>query len=226
MINLAIKALKSLLHKGIFKIFLLSILLNIAILAGIVLGVHFLLDGITIPFLEGFDFLIDISGVIIAFFISIFVFPILMPIIISFFDEAICAAIEKQEYPELAKPNPPFWPTIRQDLAFTLKAIFLNILVLPLYLIPLVNIVVYYTLNGYLLGREFFNTAAGRYVSFGEGKALRKRNKLEIITGGAAITFLATIPVIQLIAPIWGVALMLHLFQQKRYNLSDDLIIL
>ena len=53
-------------------------------------------------------------------------------------------------------PPAPFWPELLHDLGFTVKALLLNILVLPLYLVPVLNLVLFYWLNGRLLGREYF----------------------------------------------------------------------
>jgi uncharacterized protein involved in cysteine biosynthesis len=135
---------------------------------------------------------------------------------VSFFDDQIADTIERADYPQLTPAAPPFWPTFRQDLIFTLKAIALNVICLPFYLIPLVGWCLYYALNGYLLGTQFFRMSAGRRASKGEAEALLTANRGAILLAGVAISFFATIPLVNLIAPVLGVATMLHLFHGVR----------
>jgi uncharacterized protein involved in cysteine biosynthesis len=103
-------------------------------------------------------------------------------------------------------------PEIFHDARFTLTAIGLNLLVLPLYLVPGINLVLFYLLNGYLLGREFFVAMARRHMPINEAIQLRKDHSRIITLGGIGLAFLATIPLVNLFAPFWGVAMMTHLF--------------
>lgn len=212
----ASNATKSLTHWPLFKIFIASIVLNALILAGIVALISWLLT--TVNLFGMWDWLADWGLSFLAATIAYFIFPILLPLIISFFDTAIAEIIEKEEYTNIPAPEPPFWPTLMQDVRFTLKALLLNALCLPLYLIPGINIVFYYFLNGYLLGTEFFNVVAGRHIGVKSANKLRKKNRFNIILCGAVITFCATTPFLNLVSPIWGVALMVHYF----HNLKPD----
>lgn len=162
----------------------------------------------------------SMGGVMIAWFL----FPLLYPILMGFFDERMAEVIETHDYPHLPKATPPFWPTLMQDVWFSVKAILLNILCLPLYFVPLVGLVVYYTLNGYLLGNQFFRMAAGRRVGIEQADELRCRARGSIVLGGAVVMFCATIPLLNLIAPLLGVATMLHLFHAMQGNDKVNII--
>ncbi len=120
--------------------------------------------------------------------------------------------IEREDYPQLPPAQPPFWPTLLQDVMFSLKAIGLNLICLPLYFSPLFGLALYYGLNGYLLGTQFFRMAAGRRASQADAERLRRSARFSIVSAGVAISFCSTIPVINLVAPLLGVAVMLHLF--------------
>jgi CysZ protein len=157
-----------------------------------------------------------LAGSFFGMMIAWFFFPLLYPILISFFVDTIATSIEREDYPQLPPAKPPFWPSFWQDVRFSLKAILLNLLLLPLYLVPLVNVAVYYALNGYLLGTQFFRMAAGRRISFGEAKALEGKARGTIMLTGIAVSVAATVPLINIAAPILGIALMLHLFHQLR----------
>jgi uncharacterized protein involved in cysteine biosynthesis len=75
---------------------------------------------------------------------------------------------------------------------------------------------VFYGLNGYLLGREYFETIALRRLSAGEAKELWRKEKRRIFAAGVLITVMLTIPFLNLVAPVVATAFMLHLFQAMR----------
>lgn len=209
------KALHNLLLPNIIKIFLLCMLVYIVGWSAITWGISGIISGyIATTATDGFfvHALGSIGGVVIAWFL----FPLLYPVLISFFDEKIAEIIEREDYPSLPASEPPFWPTLTNDILFSLKAIGLNIICLPLYLIPLLGIIIYYGLNGYLLGKQFFRMAAGRRVSESEAALLQKKAGKSILLIGIAISFCATIPLLNLAAPVLGVAAMLHLFHELR----------
>ena len=206
------KALNSLPNGKLFVIFLLSMLLNAIVLIGLIALVDRLVSSVDVFDFWLWDWIFENIILLFSSVLAYLVFPILLPLIISFFDTAIADTIEKSDYPEVPTPEPPFWPTLGQDLSFTLKAIGLNILVLPFYLLPVVNIFLYYILNGYLLGNEFFNVVAGRHMTRAEADQLRRKHRFNIILCGCGITFSATIPFLNLVAPIMGVVLMVHFF--------------
>jgi len=157
---------------------------------------------------------VHLFGSIVGGMVAWFFLPLFYPILISFFVGSISESIEREDYPQLPKSNPPFWPTFWQDAWFSVKAIAINILCLPIYLVPLVGLVVYYTVNGYLLGKQFFWMAAGRHVSHGEADILLRKGRNTVFIAGVTMMVCATLPLIGLVAPVLGVALMLHLFHQ------------
>lgn len=86
----------------------------------------------------------------------------------------------------------------------------LNIATLPLLFIPVVNIVWFVTLNGYLMGREYFSLAAVRRMPFDEARRLRTRHRLSVFFVGLACSF------IPFVAPLVGASAMTRLVQTAR----------
>src|SRR3546814_14930871 len=82
----------------------------------------------------------------------------------------------------------------------------LNLLVLPLYLvliwIPPLNLLLFYLLNGYLLGREYFEMVEVRRLDLAAAKRLRRDFRGQVILVGAVIPFLLTLPLVNLVTPI------------------------
>ncbi len=202
------KALSSLTAPGMFSVLIWSVIITIIALVLFVIGASSFFGW----FFEGqpaLAWLAAIGSGLIAWFL----FPGIMPVIVNFFDTTIAAHIEAKDYPNLPKASDPaVLPELFHDAKFTLTAIGLNLLVLPLYLLPVVNVFLFYLLNGYLLGREFFVAMARRHLPLREAILLRKEHSRIITLGGIGLAFLATIPLLNLFAPFWGVALMTHLF--------------
>lgn len=210
-------AIKNLLIPAIMKIFLVSILLYIIGWGFIAWGISSLVSHYSVQY--GADgFIMGILSTFGGFILAWFLFPLLYPVLISFFDEKIVTTIERENYPHITAREPPFWPSFGADILFSLKAIGLNILCLPLYIIPVVGIFIYYWLNGHLLGTQFFRIAAGRHISFANAEAMQIKHRWQVMFTGIMIIFCATIPIINLAAPVLGVATMLHLF----HNISGN----
>ena len=211
LIAAAFRAVGSLLTPGMMGVFVLSIVVTLLTLFGFVVAascffswvaMHYALAGY-IPWLGG------LGSALAAWML----FPGIMPIIISFFDMRITRVIEQHDYPaSLQVTETLFWKEFWHDVRFSLKAVLLNILVLPLYLVPGVNLILFYWLNGYLLGREYFVMAARRHMPVAQAEALRRKHSGAVLGGGILLTLVATIPVVNLFAPFWGVAVMVHLY--------------
>lgn len=206
------KAIHNLLLPDIIKLFLICI---IAYMLGFGLLLWLLVEAFAsyIGFSGSEGFIVHMVGSLGGITIAWLFFPLLYPILISFFDDKIAETIEREDYPSLPPAQPPFWPTIASDAWFSLKAVALNIICLPLYLTG-IGMFVYYGMNGYLLGKQFFRMAAGRRANEVEVRALEKKAGSAIFLIGLAITFSATVPFLNLVAPVLGVAVMLHLFHE------------
>lgn len=153
--------------------------------------------------------------------VTFFLFPAIVATALSFLLDDICRAVEARHYPELPPARePPLMEEILDGLRFAAVTIGLNLLVLPLYLlllfIPPANVLLYYGLNGYLFGREYFELVAVRRLESGQSRTLRKRNRGSVFLSGAVIALLLTLPLINIITPIVATAFMLHRFEKMR----------
>jgi len=211
-----VRAVRSLFIPGMIVIFLWSVLVTIAMLVAFIACSHIFFSWASTHMQSGvMSHLLPWIGTGAAGIIAWMLFPGIMPVIVNFFDNRISTLIEGHEYPATEYMyKSEFLPEFFHDLRFTIKAIILNIIVLPLYLLPLFNLFVFFGLNGYLLGREFFVMAARRHMAAAQAEALRDKYSRLITITGALLTLLATIPLVNLFAPFWGVAVMVHLYHQ------------
>jgi len=145
-------------------------------------------------------------------------FPAIVSLFVSVFLDEIVDAVERRHYAD----DPPstalgFWEAFVIGLRFTSLLVVLNLLVLPLHLLvfwlPLINVFIFYGLNGYLLSREYFDLVALRHHDDGQVTRLRRKNAGKLFLTGVAIAFLLTVPIVNLVAPIIGVAAMVHAFK-------------
>ncbi|WP_282604706.1 EI24 domain-containing protein [Pelagibius sp. Alg239-R121] len=167
------------------------------------------------------EWLFSTLSVTAVLIVSFFLFPSVMLIGMSFLLDPIAEAVEREHYPGLpAARYQPNGEAIRGALVFTAVTLVINLIALPFYLallfLPPMNLVLFYLINGYLLGREYFELVAVRRLDIRGATKLRKHFRLRIILAGAVIAFLLTIPILNLFMPILATAFMLHIFEELR----------
>lgn len=94
---------------------------------------------------------------------------------------------------------------VANGLKIALPALLLNLLVIPLYFIPVANIFVFVLLNGALMGREYATLAAARQMSFKAAVRLRNRHGAPVFLVGLACS------IIPFFAPLVGASAMVRL---------------
>lgn len=142
-------------------------------------------------------------------------FPAVVTVIVGLFLDDVAAAVEARHYPELGPGRKqPLAEMLLSTVKFAAIVVALNLLVLPLYLLlfflPPANLVLYYLLNGYLIGREYFELVGFRRLEPGEATRLRRAYRSRVLMAGIVLAFLMTIPVVNLLAPVLGAAFMVH----------------
>jgi CysZ protein len=145
---------------------------------------------------------------------SIFLIPPVTSLVAGLYLDDIAAEVERAAYPS----DPPgkelaTLPAIGLALKFFLVVLAVNILALFLLLIPGVNLIAFYLGNGYLLGREYFELAAMRHMPSDEAKQLRKANRVTVLMCGLIIAGVASVPILNLITPLFATAFMVRIFK-------------
>lgn len=148
--------------------------------------------------------------------LAIFAIIPVATIIIGVFLEQVADAVEARHYPSL----PPArdigvgemaWEIIR----FLTLVIVVNLLALIIYFASnLLAPVIFYLINGLLLGREYFHLVAARRLPRAEADRLRRANRIGNWLTGTLLAIPLTIPIFGLIIPILGVAVFTHRFHR------------
>jgi CysZ protein len=94
---------------------------------------------------------------------------------------------------------------------FAAISLFVNAFALAVFLLPGVNLAVFFLANAYLLGREYFELASLRFRSLEETHELRRRNRFYIFLCGLLIACFVAVPIVNLLTPLFGTAFMVRI---------------
>jgi CysZ protein len=142
--------------------------------------------------------------------------------VLMVFVEEIIVAVEARHYPEaLARARHVGIGRARlMGLASGLRAILVNVAVLPLYLVLLVTgvgtLALFLVVNGWLLGRDLGEMVAARHLPPAAMRGWRKATATERFVLGVAGTGLFMVPILNLAAPVLGAAMATHLFHGRK----------
>jgi len=152
-----------------------------------------------------------IAAIALAFGMALLVAPVTAVIAGLFLDD-VAEVVERIDYPR--DPVGRAMPALR-SLVLAVKffgvVILGNIVALLLLLVPGVNIAAFFIVNGYLLGREFFEFAAMRFRSEEEARALRRQYAGTVFLAGLVISAFLAVPLLNLVTPLFAAAMMVHL---------------
>jgi uncharacterized protein involved in cysteine biosynthesis len=204
------------------RVLLYTVLITLMIagaLIGIVAG---LLSAFDVSGLGWLDNLIALFGGLAAALIAWMLFPAIATQVIFLFLETIADAVEARHYPQLARARPvSVWSSTLAGIRLGIVMLLANILILPISFIPGLNLVqpvIYYAINGALIGREYSEVVGPRRMTFRETHILRRRHRFKIFVSGIVIALLFTIPVLNLIAPVIATAFMVHVLHGLEPN--------
>lgn len=154
------------------------------------------------------------GGLLAMMVASVFLMVPVASAITSLYLDEVADAVEDRHYPQF----PPveglsLWESLKDGLGFLGVIIIANLVALVFYifLAPLAPFI-FWGLNGYLLGREYFTMAAIRRLGREGADRLRRDNQLTIWAAGILMAVPLTVPILNLVVPILGVATFTHIF--------------
>jgi len=166
---------------------------------------------------SGLDTFADIFGSIAAFLLMILLLPAFLGLYASFFIETICRAVEARHYTQLAPPREQgIGEAIWVGVKFGILLIVLNLLLLVFLIFPPVYFIVGWAVNGYLLGREYLEMVGFRRMTPAELREFRLKHRGSIYFAGLVFALIASVPVLNLLLPLFGTAMILHVFERLR----------
>ena len=206
------------------RVVFLGVLLALALLFGIYALFLQLIwwlspDTIELPVIgpiTGMHTLLGWTSVLFMIGLSVF---LMVPVASAFsgiFLEDVADAVEDRHYPQLPPATSlTLTEGLRQSVNFLGVVLAVNLGAVFLY--PFVGPgipILFWAINGFLLGREYFTLVALRRLPPPEVKAMRRRNRWTLWAAGALMAAPLTVPVLNLVIPVLGVATFTHLYHQ------------
>jgi len=196
---------------------LISLVSSVALLVALCLAAALLLSRLHLAGIPWLDTAIEIAGGLATLVLAWALFPAMTMLILGFFLDRVVAAVERRHHPEL----PParrigVGEALLSALRILALALVVNLILLPVYFLPRINLFIYYGLNGYVVGREYFELVALRRLDGAAARAMWRWHRGRLILAGVVIVFLLSLPLFNLVAPVMAAAFMLHVFEGVR----------
>ena len=178
-------------------------------------------DVLTLPWVGEVRWVQDLLSWGSLAFMLVLSFFLMVPVASLFtglFLETVAAGVEARHYRYLPPARgASFAQALQDSLNFLVVLVVANLLSLVVYFwsgpaAPLV----FWGLNGYLLGREYFQMVALRRLTRAEANAMRRRHWAEIWAAGVLMVLPLTVPAVNLVVPVLGAATFTHLFHRLR----------
>lgn len=207
---------QNVLLRGVGLTLALLVALNVLVITGLGWLVG---DEITLPWIGTvmwLDNALSWAAVPLMLVLSAFLMVPVASAITSLFLDEVAQAVEDRHYPHLGPAQTVgFADGLRDSLGFLGTLLLANLVALVLYLVfaPFAPFI-FWALNGFLLGREYFTLAAMRRVGRAGARTLRRRHMVTIWAAGVLMAVPLTVPVLNLLVPVLGAATFTHVFHR------------
>lgn len=213
---------RALLDRKLWSMFILSAIINLIAWAALLKGVWWLIHDHPSIQVDWLRHVVEAASMALSIFIAFLLFPLTFPLIITLFEEYISIYIERKHYGSISNVS---IMTVKEKVVAGIRffgiLLVLNLLLIPFYFIPVINVVLYYGINGYLLSREFFEMVVGRYESLVSVRRIRKKYWRQLTIGGIVLMFGAVVPVLNLLMPVLTVIFMVHFYHNIRSSVHS-----
>jgi CysZ protein len=172
------------------------------------------------PVLDGFAFFLAGAGLFIAL---IYFLPAVSALVAGYFSDDAAEIVERADFPgDPPGQALPVGQALLYGLRFAGLALLVNLAALTVIFVPVVNVAAFFAANSYLLGREYFELAAGRFRPVPEVTRMRRAYRGTVLMAGALIAGLVLVPVLNLLTPLFGIALMVHVHKRLSARARND----
>lgn len=151
-----------------------------------------------------------------------FLFRAIAVAVVGLFADEVVEAVEAKYYPAaLATARPvALHRAAMIGLRSAGRVLLVNLLLLPAYVVLLVTgigtAVLFFAVNGWLLGRDLGDMVAARHMDDAAMRAWRRTNGAQRFLLGLAVTGMFVVPLVNILAPVLGAAMATHLFHRGR----------
>lgn len=206
-------------QRVVFKSIVLAIFALWALAAGggSVLGWLFSGD-LTLPWIGTITFsgsLIGWGAFWIILGLSVFLMVPVASAMSAFFVDDVARAVEERHYPNSqAQYRSKLSEEVRESLGFLGTMLVANLIALTFYaLFTVFAPIIFWSLNGYLIGREYFYMAAKRHLGRDNALSAFRDHRFRVWMCGVILVLPMSVPLLNLLVPVLAAASFTHLFQ-------------
>lgn len=205
------------------KLLLKSIGLAILLLIALGAALQWLLQYLA-PLSHPYDYIAAILLGVLTLVVAFFAMAPVTSLMAAIFLDDVAEEVERTKFPA----DPP-GKALSIPRAALLSAKFFGVVVavnlvaiLLWFVIPVLNVGVFFVANAYLLSREFFELAAMRFRTPEEARRLRQQNAVPVFISGLVIAAIVIVPVLNLITPVFATAFMVR--RHKHYMPKREIL--
>ncbi len=217
MISALVKAAEQLFSRPFRAVLLKSVGLTLGLFVAVWVLIQVLvaaLSDLPYPWLDTAIGLVTALGLLVGL---VFLIGPVTALFAGLFLDDIAAEVEREHYPRHDPGTPlPAGTALLIALRFTVVVVLVNLGVLVLIWLPGINVMAYLVGNGYLLGREYFEMVGMRHLPPARVRSLRKQHSGRVFLCGIVLAFLAAIPFVNLLLPLFATAFMVHVFKSAQ----------
>ncbi len=202
------KALGMIFDPAFFRVVAISVLLTLGLFALLLAGAEYGVAQLPTLHWHWVNVALEIVTPVLGVLLIVALGAPVAALFASFFLNSVAGSVEKKYYPADSKASgAPVISSLFLALRFT------GLILVVTLALPGVGSAVTLVADAWLLGREYFELAALRHMSAGAVDEMRKRHRFAILGAGLLIAMLSLIPGFDLIAPLFGAGLMVHVFK-------------
>jgi CysZ protein len=133
----------------------------------------------------------------------------------AFFVDDVARAVEERHYPNTqAQYRSKLSEEVRESLGFLGTMLVANLIALIFYAFFAVFApIIFWSLNGYLIGREYFYMAAKRHLGRDNALSVFRDHRFRVWMCGVILVLPMSVPLLNLVVPVLAAASFTHLFQ-------------
>ena len=133
----------------------------------------------------------------------------------AFFVDDVARAVEERHYPNpQAQYRSKLSEEVRESLGFLGTMLVANLIALIFYAFFAVFApIIFWSLNGYLIGREYFYMAAKRHLGRDNALSVFRDHRFRVWMCGVILVLPMSVPLLNLVVPVLAAASFIHLFQ-------------
>ncbi|HYF08297.1 MAG TPA: EI24 domain-containing protein [Acetobacteraceae bacterium] len=136
--------------------------------------------------------------------------------IASLFVAEVAMAVERRHYPDLPPARGASTAAqIRWGIRFGAIMLLVQLLLLPLLLVPVAGFTIALVISAWMLGIGVFESTAQLRLGIADAHAARRARRFSVWLLGVALALMGLVPALNLLVPVLGTAAAVHLLHRS-----------